>query len=58
MIALRELEVGILTSVVAAADDLEVGRDGAEVGVGCAVCEVSKAEGLADFTGRQELLEL
>lgn len=58
MSALREREVGIYTGVVAAADDLEVGRDGAEVGVGCAVGEVSKAESLADFTGRQELFEL
>ena len=50
--------MGIYTGVVAAADDLEVGRDGAQIGVGCAVREVSKTECLANFTGCEELLEL
>lgn len=40
----------LFTCVVAAADDLEVRGDGAEIGVGCAVGEVPKAEGLANFT--------
>lgn len=44
--------------VVAAAHDLEVGRDGAQVVVGCAVCEVAETEGLADFAGCEKFLEL
>lgn len=44
--------------VVPAADDLEVRRDGAEVVVGRAVRQVAQAEGLGDFPGREEFLEL
>lgn len=58
MSPLRGMRVGIYTGVIAAADDLEVGGDGAEVGVGCAVGEISETEGLANFTRCEELLEL
>lgn len=44
--------------VVAALDDLEVGRDGAQVVVGGLVGEVAQAERLANLAGREELLEL
>jgi hypothetical protein len=44
--------------VEAPANELEVGRDGAEVGVGCAVGEVAETEGLADFAGGEEFFEL
>lgn len=44
--------------VVAALDDLEVGRDGAQVLVCIFVGQVAQAEGLADLAGREELLEL
>lgn len=44
--------------VVAAADDLEVWADGAEVLVGCLVGEVAQAEGLGDLPWGEEFLEL
>lgn len=44
--------------VEAPAHELEVGRDGAQVGVGCAVGEVAEAEGLSDFAGGEEFFEL
>lgn len=44
--------------IVAALDDLQVGRNGAQVFVRVAVGEVSEAEGLADLAGREKLLEL
>lgn len=44
--------------VKAALDDLEIGRDGAEVLVGALVGQVAEAEGLADLARGQQLLEL
>jgi hypothetical protein len=44
--------------VEASAYELQVGRDGAEVGVGCAIGEVAETEGLADFAGGEEFFEL
>jgi hypothetical protein len=44
--------------VVAALDDFEVGRYGAQVFVGVLVREVSQAEGLADLAWCEELFEL
>lgn len=54
---LGEGEAGGL-DVEAALDDLEVGRDGAEVLVGGLVGQVAEAEGLGDLSWREELLEL
>lgn len=54
---LGEGEAGGL-DVEAALDDLEVGRDGAEVLVGGLVGQVAEAEGLGDLAWREELLEL
>lgn len=54
---LREGQGGGL-DVEAALDDLEVGRDGAEVLVGRLVGQVSQAEGLGDFARGKELFEL
>ena len=44
--------------VEAALDDLKVGRDAAEVLVGWLVRQVAQADGLADLSGCEELLEL
>jgi hypothetical protein len=44
--------------VLAAADDLEVRADGAEVLVGGLVGEVAEADGLGDLARGEELLEL
>lgn len=49
---------GSRLDVVAAADDLEVRAHGAEVFVGVLVGEVAEAEGLGDFAGGEEFLEL
>jgi hypothetical protein len=44
--------------IVAALDDLQVGRNGAQVFVRMAVGKVSEAEGLTNLAGREQLLEL
>jgi hypothetical protein len=54
---LGQREVGRL-DVEVAFYDLQVRRDGAQELVGVAVGDVSEAEDLADFAGREEFLEL
>lgn len=44
--------------VEAALDDLEVRGDGAEVFVRVLIGQIAQAEGLADLSGGEELLEL
>ena len=44
--------------IEASAHELQVGRDPAQVGVGCTVGQVAEAEGLPDFAGGEEFLEL
>jgi hypothetical protein len=44
--------------VVIAFDDLEIGRDGAEVVVRFPVGEIAQADDLADFSGGEELFKL
>jgi len=44
--------------VEVAADELEVGGEGAQEVVGCGRGEVAEAERLADFAGGEELFEL
>lgn len=53
----REGQAGGI-GIEAAAYELEVGGDGAEVGVCCAVGEVAETEGLSDFAGGEEFFEL
>lgn len=49
---------GCCLDVLAAADDLEIGADGAEVLIGVLVGEIAEAEGLRDLSWGEELLKL